>query len=217
MFTDFKDFLLQRKKEDIQEASDSSEEVRELLLFRIKAKSSLGWIVWKEKEASLIRLFERVFLAVKLNLVFTMEYNVFMIEFLAPSTQLTRISKYVKGGQLQMEIDKIHGVFKDVLLSLIAPTAPCENFKGKSSNDVIQERVNNLIDIDYTRKREINALTAQFEALRDRVEGALSDFEEGYQKKLKETCFDTFDLIEKRLLEIMDQDLQVLRRDINEP
>jgi hypothetical protein len=220
MFSDIRDFLtlksLKRRKEDIQEASDSSEEVRELLVYNLKAKSSLGWIVWKEKEASLIRLLERIFMAVKVHLEFTKEYNEFMIQVLAPSNQAKRISTYIKGGQLQDEIDKIHGAYKDVVLSFGITPGESGEFKGKSCQDVIQERVKALTDIDFTRKREINALDTQFEALRDHADGAMSDFEERYQKKLETMCLSKFDRMEKQILEIVDKDLKILRSDINE-
>ena len=47
MFTEIRNFLTLKKKsrQDIEEAVDFSETVRELIVYTINAKSSLGWIV----------------------------------------------------------------------------------------------------------------------------------------------------------------------------
>lgn len=156
-------------------------------------------------------------MAVKVKLEFTNEYNVFIIQVLAPSNQIDRISTYIKGKQLQDEIDRIHGAYNDVVLSFNISTLDASDFNGKNTLDVLNERIKALIEIDFTRKREINALDTQFEALKEHVEGSLADFECRYETLLKIKCLDKFDAMEKRIIQVVDADLKILRGDINEP
>ena len=86
---------------------------------------------------------------------------------------------------------------------------------GKSSLETIEDRILALTSIDYTRKREIVALNTQMAFLSEKTQYAIDKFQENYQRKLNEKCISKFENIEKRLLEIVDQDLQVIRSDIN--
>lgn len=212
MFSTFKlDFF---KKEELTECPVEDLEC-ELLVFQFTAKSSLGWIAWKEREASLFRLFERIFNAQSCFLTFTSKYNEFVLGFSAPANQIERVSNYLRQGQLGLEIDKIHGVLKDVVLSKLESITG-KNLEGKSSLQSIEDRVLVLTAVDYQRKREIVALSTQFDFLKDKAQGALDAFKEDYDKKLYEKCISKFENIEKRILEIVDEDLKVLRADINE-
>ena len=94
-------------------------------------------------------------------------------------------------------------------------SVPGKRVDGKSSLESIEDRVLALTSIDYTRKREIVALTTQFDFLRDKAQAALDIFEEEYDQKLHDKCISKFQNIEKRIIEIVDQDLKILRSDVN--
>ena len=209
-------------KEELTECNDIENMDCELLAFQFTAKSNLGWISWKEREASLFRLLERIFNAQSCCMNFTNRYNEIIIEFSAPSSQIeryletiyNRVSKYVRQGQLACEIDKVHGVLKDCVLAKLV-SVPGKRVDGKSSLESIEDRVLALTSIDYTRKREIVALTTQIDFLRDKAQAALDIFEEEYDQKLHDKCISKFQNIEKRIIEIVDQDLKILRSDVN--
>jgi hypothetical protein len=77
-------------KEELTECNDIENMDCELLAFQFTAKSNLGWISWKEREASLFRLLERIFNAQSCCMNFTNRYNEIIIEFSAPASQIER-------------------------------------------------------------------------------------------------------------------------------
>lgn len=79
--------------------------------------TKLGWIPWKEREASLFSLFERGFAATRCELKFSDMLNELAMEVEIPNTQIVRLDlsqakfeKYFIGKALATEIDKLHGI-----------------------------------------------------------------------------------------------------------
>lgn len=76
----------------------------DMTTFQFVAKSRLGWVAWKETEASLYRLFELAFDASYVELRLTDSLSEFAIEIEIPTAQAPRFSKLFRGKLLAAEI-----------------------------------------------------------------------------------------------------------------
>ncbi|KAJ3248014.1 hypothetical protein HDU78_002448 [Chytriomyces hyalinus] len=141
-------------------------------------QSKLGWMAWKDREASLFVLFERVFGCVSVVLKFTESLDVFGVEMEVPNDQVVRLEKELKTKYLLAEIDKIHGLSPamkapDCKVLRVSKTmgSGVSSDSIKSSLESLQARVNALRNCGNARKKEVDAISEQWNALREKVTG----------------------------------------------
>ncbi|KAI8906681.1 hypothetical protein EDD86DRAFT_192698, partial [Gorgonomyces haynaldii] len=129
-------------------------------------KSKLGWIAWKEREASLYSLFERAFAATRCELKFSDMLDEYAMEVEIPNQMVDKFTKYFNGKALALEIDKLHGLepvlgkWKDVKLSGLKKTLGTTSSHQtiRSSIDALQQRFLNLENVNGGRNKEVEAL-----------------------------------------------------------
>ncbi|KAI8917792.1 hypothetical protein DFJ77DRAFT_457837, partial [Powellomyces hirtus] len=73
-------------------------------------KSKLGWIAWKEMEATLYSIFERAFGATRCEMKFSESLEDFGFEVEVPTSEVEKFQKFFKGKALAQEIDMLHGI-----------------------------------------------------------------------------------------------------------
>ncbi|KAI8620346.1 hypothetical protein BC830DRAFT_1099621 [Chytriomyces sp. MP71] len=138
--------------------------------------SKLGWMAWKDREASLFELFERVFGCVRGELNFSESLTEFGVELELPNDQVARMEKEFKSKFLLAEIDKIHGISPSMRAPDCKVVRTTKSLGSgilsdsiKSSIESLQIRVNNLRTCGLARAKEVAAIEEQWNFLRDRV------------------------------------------------
>ncbi|KAJ3135384.1 hypothetical protein HK100_002785 [Physocladia obscura] len=139
-------------------------------------QSKLGWMAWKDREASLYALFERVFACVRAEITFCERLDTFGVDLEVPSAHVPLLEKEIRRKFLLAEIDKIHGLSP----SLRAPdtkflrtttslgSTVCSGTEPASLVS-LQSRVLKLTESSLGRRRELDAMMELWNALRMKI------------------------------------------------
>ncbi|KAJ3031726.1 UNVERIFIED_CONTAM: hypothetical protein HDU68_000661 [Siphonaria sp. JEL0065] len=140
--------------------------------------SKLGWMTWKDREASLFGIFERAFGCVKAEIKFTDALDQFGVDFEVPNDQVASLEKELSKKFILAEIDKIHGLSPatrtpDTRLLRITKSLGNTVCTGgtRSSIASLQQRVNNLSMCSKARRREADAIMEQWSSMKGLMEG----------------------------------------------
>ncbi|KAJ3076395.1 hypothetical protein HDU98_003650 [Podochytrium sp. JEL0797] len=138
--------------------------------------SKLGWMVWKDGEASLCSLFERAFGCLRVEVKFTQDLDQFGLDLELPNTQVAHLEKQLYKKHLLAEIDKIHGLspsFRNPDCRVLRTTKSlgsgvCRDHT-KSSVESLQSRIDSLQNCSKGRRREVDAIVEQWNAMQDNM------------------------------------------------
>ncbi|TPX32830.1 hypothetical protein SmJEL517_g04160 [Synchytrium microbalum] len=179
--------------------------------FHFVCKSKLGFVQWKDSEASLYGYFERTFKATTCTLKLTESLEQYCLEI------EVAFEKIFKKG-LAQEIDRIHGIptiskWKDVrLMSSLgkAPGTTDPKSTGHSSMDLLVQRLGALRQCGLQRQREIDGVLTQWEALKTEIYRRLGAIDEHYYKKCVEEIVARLELVQNEVLDAVKRDLGMI-------
>ncbi|KAJ3296290.1 hypothetical protein HK104_001770 [Borealophlyctis nickersoniae] len=184
--------------------------------FRVRSK--LGWVAWREMEASLYTLFEKAFAATRCEMKFSEGLDEFGFEVEIPNEHVDKFKKFFKSKTLPMEIDKLHGIDpismnrRDAKLLGLKQTmgTTLKDTNVVSSIEVLEKRFHSLGNVGATRDKEVAAIAEQFDALRREMTKRFDDLQDRIQKKVYEAVGKKFAVIEKEIKEIVTEELSFL-------
>ncbi|KAJ3161703.1 hypothetical protein HDU86_006473 [Geranomyces michiganensis] len=157
------------------------------------AKSKLGWIAWKEMEATLYSIFERSFGATRCEMKFSDSLEDFGFEVEVPNTEVEKFKKFFKGKALAQEI---------------ACTDAC--IIVRSSIEVLTKRFKALEQVGVNRDREVSAIQDQFAFMQTTMLKRFDDVGARFQQKMEDAVWKKMGAVEKEIRDSVQQDLAVL-------
>ncbi|KAJ3027176.1 hypothetical protein HK097_006219, partial [Rhizophlyctis rosea] len=184
--------------------------------FRVRSK--LGWIAWREREASLYALFERGFAAVRCEMKWSESLEEFGFEVEVPNVQVEKLQKYFKSKNLTEEIDKIHGIDpismnrRDAKLLDIKKTSGSTytDTNIRSSLQTLQSRFDSLTTVSANRDREVRAIADHFATLEKDMIGRFESLEKRIGEKIWESVGSKLGRVEEGVLEVVREELRFL-------
>ncbi|KAL5031954.1 hypothetical protein BDV3_000208 [Batrachochytrium dendrobatidis] len=185
--------------------------------FAISTK--LGWIAWKESEASLYSIMERAFGATRCELKLSDFLDQMAMEVEIPNEQIDKFTKYFNQDTLAAEIDKLHGLepvlhrYRDVKLSGLKRTlgSTLAVVNVKSSIDSLLNRVRFLESCGQGREREVNAI---LEIATNQMKDIMSKYTacvDHIDAKIMEKCEDKLTVVEDKILRVVRDDLSFIK------
>ncbi|KAJ3118529.1 hypothetical protein HDU96_000945 [Phlyctochytrium bullatum] len=164
----------------VQEAQVGSETTCVHILFH----SKMGWMAWKDREASLFSVFERGFAATKASIKFNDTLDHFGVEVEVPNEQVTNLEKQLRGRTLLAEIDRCHGILPPMRVTDARVTKITKSMGStiktqntKSSVESLEARVRALESCGRNRMREVTAMCEQWTALKEQLETRMRQIE----------------------------------------
>ncbi|KAJ3209818.1 hypothetical protein HDU82_000058 [Entophlyctis luteolus] len=138
--------------------------------------SKLGWICWKDTEASLFALFERAFACVRAEMTFSDSLDTFGVSLEVPSIHVAALEKELGRKFLLAEVDRIHGISpalrtpdaKILRITKSLGATVCTDCTP-SSIESLNGRVNSLMKCAKSREKEIVAMSDQLKDLEERI------------------------------------------------
>ncbi|KAJ3032417.1 hypothetical protein HDV00_007550 [Rhizophlyctis rosea] len=188
--------------------------------FRVRTK--LGWIAWREREASLYAVFERGFAATRCEMKWSESLEEFGFEVEVPNEQVEKFSKYFKSKNLTEEIDKIHGIDpismnrRDAKLLDLKKTmgTTLKDTNVRSSISTLQTRFDSLALVGATRDKEVRAIADHFATLQKDMTKKFDDLSARIGNKIYENVGKKFGNIEREIMEVVREELSFLNVEI---
>ncbi|KAJ3331327.1 hypothetical protein HDU76_003470 [Blyttiomyces sp. JEL0837] len=147
--------------------------------------SRLGWMCWKDNEASLFAVFERAFACSKATIVFTESLDQFGVELEVPVDQVSNLEKQLWQKSILLEIDRIHGLNPALRHSdtkVLRVTKSLGNTVlanvPRSSITSLETRLRNLEAVGTNRFKEVDAIKEQWLATKVKLEKRMERLEE---------------------------------------
>lgn len=186
------------------------------LNFEITTK--LGWIAWKDREASLYSLFERGFGATRCELKISDSLDHFAMEIEIPADQYDKFNKSCKGKALGKEIDKLHKIEPS-----LCPWQDCKIFNikksggsthvdviSKSSVEVLNTRIENLEKCSTQRVKEVSAIRDLYLSIAEEMDKKLENLRKEVDLKVYQRCGVKFDAAEYQIMKVIRDELSFL-------
>ncbi|KAJ3171880.1 hypothetical protein HDU87_008198 [Geranomyces variabilis] len=182
------------------------------------ARSKLGWIAWKEMEATLYSIFERSFGATRCEMKFSDSLEDFGFEVEVPNTEVEKFKKFFKGKALAQEIDMLHGIDplttsrRDAKLVNMKKTlgSTLQETDVRSSIEVLTKRFKALEQVGVNRDREVSAIQDQFAFMQTTMLKRFDDTGARFQAKMEDAVWKKMGAVEKEIRDSVQQDLAVL-------
>ncbi|KAJ3173712.1 hypothetical protein HDU88_002801 [Geranomyces variabilis] len=182
------------------------------------ARSKLGWIAWKEMEATLYSIFERSFGATRCEMKFSDSLEDFGFEVEVPNTEVEKFKKFFKGKALAQEIDMLHGIDplttsrRDAKLVNMKKTlgSTLQETDVRSSIEVLTKRFKALEQVGVNRDREVSAIQDQFAFMQTTMLKRFDDTGARFQSKMEDAVWKKMGVVEKEIRDSVQQDLAVL-------
>ncbi|KAI9005338.1 hypothetical protein BC832DRAFT_539954 [Gaertneriomyces semiglobifer] len=204
-----------------------------------QVRSKLGWVAWKEREASLYALFERSFAATRCEMKFSESMEEFGFEVEVPNDEVPKFQKFFKSKTLIQEIDYLHGIDPVITkwrdppcpnrLTLELPhQARLVNLKKtlgstlkdtnvRSSIEVLNNRFKSLEQVGQARDREVDAIKAQFVHMQTTLVQRLEDIQTRSLNRMNELINSKLEAIQKDILTTIREDLAVMDIELPDP
>ncbi|KAI8854524.1 hypothetical protein BC829DRAFT_380140, partial [Chytridium lagenaria] len=170
----------------VQEGKLGSETTCLHVLFQ----SRLGWMCWKDREATLFSLFERGFAATKACIKFNDTLDQFGVEVEVPNEQVANLERQLRGKSLLQEIGRIHGLspalrVSDARVLKVTKTlgTTIKSQSTKSSIESLQNRLKALEGCGGQRVKEVQGMCELWNALQMQVNGRFKVLEEKLTSK----------------------------------
>ncbi|KAI9090016.1 hypothetical protein DFS34DRAFT_597814 [Phlyctochytrium arcticum] len=212
----------ERMEDDIpMEEVDAALPGTETSCMHFLVRSKLGWIVWKEMEASLYAMFERAFAATRCEMKFSDSMEEFGFEVELPNEQVEKFTKIFKSRSLELEIDRLHGLdplltkFKDAKLQNLKKTlgTTLKDTDVRSSLEVLHTRFRALEAVGLNRDKEINAIQEQFNYMQTTMNQRFESVQKRFQTKMEDAVWKKMQNVEKDIRASVQEDLAVLNLD----
>ncbi|KAJ3257875.1 hypothetical protein HK103_004166 [Boothiomyces macroporosus] len=193
--------------------------------FNFEIYTKLGWIAWKEREASLYVIFERAFGATRCELKISDSLDVFAMEIEIPNDQIEKFTKLFKGKTLTAEIDKIHGIEPSICSwtdcrfgnlrkthgSTLAHTnGNIRLTKEKSSAENIRKRLEGLENVSISRQKEVDAMKEMYINITKDISKKFDDLCHKIDMKVYNSCGSKFDSMESKIMKLLHEELTLL-------
>ncbi|KAJ3015983.1 hypothetical protein HKX48_004282 [Thoreauomyces humboldtii] len=181
-------------------------------------KSKLGWIAWKEMEATLYSIFERGFGATRCEMKFSDSLEDFGFEVEVPNGEVEKFHKFFKGRALAQEIDMLHGIDPITTSRRDAKLTNCKKTMGstlqesdvRSSIEVLLRRFQALEEVGVKRDKEVSAIDNSFTYLQQTMLKRFDDCNARFHSKMEDAVWKKMQTVEKEIRESVQEDLAVL-------
>ncbi|KAI8816155.1 uncharacterized protein EV422DRAFT_572049 [Fimicolochytrium jonesii] len=181
-------------------------------------KSKLGWIAWKEMEATLYSIFERGFGATRCQMKFAELSEDFGFEVEVPNSEVEKFQKFFKGRALAQEIDMLHGIDpvvnsrRDAKLTNLKKTmgSTLQESDVRSSIETVLHRFAALEAVGAARTKEVAAIQSQFSDLQSNMLKKFDDTLRRFQEKSENAVWRRMREVEREIRESVAEDLAIL-------
>ncbi|KAI8899055.1 hypothetical protein BC833DRAFT_619753 [Globomyces pollinis-pini] len=186
--------------------------------FNFEIITKIGWIAWKDKEASLYTLFERTFGATRCELKISDTLDDFVMEIEIPTENVDKFQKQFWGKTLAKEIDKIHGIepsvcsWTDARLSKLIKSAgsTLASTHVKSSCENLTQRFDMLEKCANSRNKEVAAMMDMCSSIMEELTSKFDALSHRIDMKVYEKCGSKFDMFETRIMLVLKDELSFL-------
>nr|KAJ3420991.1 hypothetical protein HK105_004762 [Polyrhizophydium stewartii] len=177
--------------------------------------TKLGWIAWKEKEASLFSLFERAFGATRCELKFSDFLDQMAMEVEIPNTEIDKFTKYFTRDTLAAEIDKIHGIepalrhFRDI--ERTQEVAWNHTYDVKSSLEALSTRIGFLESCGTAREKEVGAIVEMAATLMRDMSIKFDTLTQRLDEKVYAQCESKLEIVENGIIDVIRNELSFIK------
>ncbi|RKO86460.1 hypothetical protein BDK51DRAFT_25770 [Blyttiomyces helicus] len=180
-------------------------------------KSKLGWIAWKEREASLYALFERSFGATRCDMKLSETFDELALEVEVPNDQVEKFQKFFRSKALLAEIGKVISWIREGRGGEISFTGLSQwSLNGGTSIEALPARFGALSSVNQSRRREIAGMADQLRSLQASMLARFERTQEGIDKRIQMAVGAKCEVIERDLRAVLEEELAFLGVEIKE-